>query len=46
MPQTKDKGWLNGYKNKTSMLSTGDPSQNKGYIQTESEELEKYIPCK
>ena len=27
------------------MLSTGDPPQNKGHIQTESEGLEKYIPC-
>ena len=28
------------------MLSTRDPSQNKGHIQTESEGLEKDIPCK
>ena len=28
------------------MLSTKDPPQNKGHIQTESERLEKYIPCK
>ena len=28
------------------MLSTGDPSQNKGHIQTESEGLEKDIPWK
>ena len=28
------------------MLSTRDPSQNKGHIQTESEELEKNISCK
>ena len=28
------------------MLSTRDPPQNKGHIQTESEGLEKYIPCK
>ena len=28
------------------MLSTGDPLQNKGHIQTESEGLEKDIPCK
>ena len=27
------------------MLSTRDPSQNKGHIQTESEELENNIPC-
>ena len=28
------------------MLSTGDLPQNKGHIQTESEVLEKDIPCK
>ena len=28
------------------MLSTRDPPQNKGHIQTESEGLEKVIPCK
>ena len=28
------------------MLSTRDPPQNKGHIQTESERLEKDIPCK
>ena len=28
------------------MLSTRDPPQNRGHIQTESEGLEKYIPCK
>ena len=44
MPQSKDKDWLNGYKNKTPyMLSTRDPPQNKGHIQTESEGLEKDI---
>ena len=47
MLQPKDKDWLNGYKNKTTyMLSTRDPPQNKGHIQSESEELEKDIPCK
>ena len=48
MPQPKDKDWLNGYKNKTLiyMLPTKDPPQNKGHIQTESEGLEKDIPCK
>ena len=45
MPQSKDKDWLNGYKNKTPyMLFTRDPPQNKGHIQTESEGLEKDIP--
>ena len=44
MPQPKDKDWLNGYKNKTPyVLSTRDPPQNKGHVQTESEELEKDI---
>ena len=44
MPQPKDKDWLNGYKNKTLyMLSTKDPPQNKGHIQTESEGLEKNV---
>ena len=47
MPQPKDKDWLNGYKNKTPyMLSTRDPPQNRGHIQTESEGLEKDIPHK
>ena len=46
MPQPKDKDWLNGYKNKTPNMSTRDPLQNKGHIQTESERLEKDIPCK
>ena len=40
MPQPKDKDWLNGYKTRPLyILSTGDPSQNKEYIQIESEEL-------
>ena len=42
MPQPKDKDWLNGYKNKTPIYVVyRDPAQNKGHIQTESEELEK-----
>ena len=28
------------------MLSTRDPLQTEGHIQTESEEMEKDIPCK
>ena len=28
------------------MFSTRDPPQNRGHIPTESEGLEKYIPCK
>ena len=48
MPQPKDKDWPNGHKNKQTknMLSTRDPPQNRGHIQTESEGLEKDIPCK
>ena len=49
MFQTKDKDWLNGYKNKITiyyMLSTRDLPQNRGHIQTESEGLEKDIPHK
>jgi len=44
MPHPKDKDWL-----KTRplyMLSTRDPLQNRGHIQTESEGLEKDFPCK
>ena len=49
---------VNGFKQKTKtggtdpktrplyMLSTIDPSRNKGHIHTDSEELEKDIPCK
>ena len=47
MPQSKDKDWLNGYKNKTPIYAAiRDPPQNKGHIQTESEGLEKDIPHK
>ena len=47
MPQPKDKDWLNGYKNRPLyMLSTRDPPENRGHIQTESEGLEKEILCK
>ena len=46
MPQPKDKELLNGYKNNTPYrLSTRDPPQNKGHIQTESEGLEKDTSC-
>ena len=42
MPQPKDKDWLNGYKNKTSIYVVyKNPPRNKGHIQTESEGLEK-----
>ena len=40
----KDIDWLNGYKNKTCMLSTRDTLQLQGNIQTESKGMEKGIP--
>ena len=47
MLQPKDKDWLNVYKSRPLyMLSTRDPPQTKGHIQTESEGLEKDISCK
>ena len=47
MPQPKDKnGWMNTKTRPLYMLSTRDPPQNKGHIQTESERLEKDISCK
>ena len=44
-PKTKT-GWRDTKTRPLYMLSTRDPPQNKGYIQTESEGLEKDIPCK
>ena len=42
MPQPKDKDWLMDTKTKPLyILSTRDPPQNKGHIQTESEGLKK-----
>ena len=35
--------WLNGY---IYILSTRNPLQTLRHIQTESERMEKYIPCK
>ena len=49
MPQPKDKDWLNRLKKKKRplyMLSTRDPPQKRGHIQTESEGLEKDISHK
>ena len=47
MPQPKDKDWLNEDKNKTPIYVVYKrPTRNKGHIQTESEGLEKDIPCK
>ena len=40
------KSLLNGYKARPIyMVSTRDPLQTKGHIQTESEGIEKDIPC-
>ena len=42
MPQPNDKVWLNAYKTRPLyMLSTTDPLEKKGHMQTESEGLEK-----
>ena len=47
MLQRKDTDWLNGYKTRPIyMLSTRNPLQASRHIQTESERMEKYIPCK
>ena len=44
MPQPKDKDWLNGYKARPLyMLTTRDPPQTKGHMQTESEGRKKYF---
>ena len=47
MPQPKDKGWLNGYKNKTPIyVAYKKPTSKKGHLQTENEGLEKDSPHK
>ena len=47
MLQPKDTDCLNGYKNKTIyMLPTRNPLETSRHIQTESERMEKYVPCK
>ena len=47
MLQPKDTNWLNGYKNKTHIYSVyKKPTPDLKHIQTESERMEKYIPCK
>jgi len=46
-PNQKTKtGWMDIKIRPLYMLSTRDPPQNKGHMQTESEGLEKDIPCK
>ena len=44
--QNTKTGWMDTKTRPLYMLSTRDPSQNKGHIQTESEGLEKDIPHK
>ena len=47
MLQPKDTDLLNGYKTRSIyMLSTRNPLQTSKHIQTESERMEKYTPCK
>ena len=42
MPLPKDKDWLKDTKTRPLyMLSTRDPPQNQGHVQTEREQLEK-----
>ena len=46
-PNQKTKtGWMDTKTRPRYMLSTRDPPRNKGHIHTESEGLEKDIPCK
>ena len=47
MPKPKTKtGWMDTKTRSLYILPTIDSPQNKGHIQTESEGLEKDIPCK
>ena len=47
MLQPKDTDWLNGYKNKTHIYAVyKKPTSDLRDIYTESERVEKYIPCK
>ena len=47
MLQPKDIDWLNGYKNKTYIYTVYKrPTSDLGTQQTESEGMEKDIPCK
>ena len=47
MFQPKDADWLHGYKNKTCIYAIyKKPTSDLGHIQTESEGIEKDIPCK
>ena len=44
MLQPKDTDWLNGYKNKTHIYAVYKKPISD--LMTESERMEKYIPCK
>ena len=44
--QKKKTGWMDKKTRLLYMLSSRDPPQTKGHIQTENERLEKYISCK
>ena len=47
MPRPKTKtDWMDTKTRPLYVLSTTDPPQNKGHLQTEIEGLEKDIPCK
>ena len=47
MLQPKDTDWLNGYKNKTHIYAVyKKPTSDLKTHMTESERMEKYIPCK
>ena len=47
MLQPKDTDWLNGYKNKTHIFAVyKKPTSDLKTHMTESERMEKYIPCK
>ena len=45
MLQAKDTDWLNGYKNKAHIYAVYKKPTLR-HTQTESERMEKYIPCK
>ena len=47
MLQPKDTDWLNGYKNKTHIEAVyKKPTSDVKTHKTQSERMEKYIPCK
>ena len=45
-PTKRQNGWMDTKTRPLSMLFTREPPQPKGHIQTESEGLERDIPCK